>query len=914
MALFVAAVPIVKWNMPVVHSAIEQAGSKIIFVASLGNLLFTTQTILSSMLLPEAKLSNLFFHIHHLDMKNTKTFTLSWLAALAICFTGSMTAVAQNSIQDADNDTRVETARTGDDDVIRLRVGGVDRLQLRDQRFEPLNNGSSIFIGVDAGRDDDLSTNFNSFIGSLAGQRNVNGALNTAIGASALRLNINNSNNTAIGPSALLSLSAGTANNANTAIGPRSLDALTGGASNAAIGTDAGGKLITGSGNLMIGHATGANKTGGDFNTLLGSGAGSNNGVGSNNVMIGYLAGANETGSDKLYISNSATATPLIQGDFAAGTLDINGKTSIRGGTTLAQDIYGSSTGAVTRYYAANGDFRGLVGNLFSSRFSVRAATDDDLRFETGTSSRMHIDGTSGDIGIGTNTPEAQLHVAGAGGATNPQLQLTQTGSSQFNRLRFNDSNFPTNYFDVAVNTQGSGNTPEMNFFYTDGTTSENIMTIEGFDRQVGIGTTNPTNAKLVINSNGNTSQAQLRLVEDEGVGYVRMEFDNDGDGTNSRWQVQARSGDGTNTSTTDARWQLTHSSDGSTTNENIIFHVDGDDQRIGINNEFPTADLHVGSTTGATIQMGSAEEISDGGAFQIAVNSDIRPTVSGSVDLGISTLEWRNLYLSGSVLFAPPGGGTSSRGADFKYGLDEVLALRPASYDVNGSTKLSIDPSSMAGSISELYVTETEKFSESEDGSERSSTTKALENPAVNTLDLIPVLVKAIQEQNEEVAQLREENAELMEQVDQLAAFGTASDEIAGMLADMERTKREIEQLKADLTSCCMNAQGPGIDPAGNTPATGVLAPTSLEMPTLEQNTPNPFHTDTQIRYYLPEGSTGEIVVADQLGRVLSTQQAQPGVNFVRIEGGALAAGSYRYTLVVDGVTVDTKQMVLTR
>src|SRR3990172_2064064 len=56
-------------------------------------------------------------------------------------------------------------------------------------------------------------------------------------------------------------------------------------------------------------------------NTALGSEAGYSNISGSGNVFLGYRAGYSELGSNKLYISNSSTATPLILGDFDADTL-----------------------------------------------------------------------------------------------------------------------------------------------------------------------------------------------------------------------------------------------------------------------------------------------------------------------------------------------------------------------------------------------------------------------------------------------------------------------------------------------------------------------------------------------------------------------------------------------------------------
>jgi hypothetical protein len=60
-------------------------------------------------------------------------------------------------------------------------------------------------------------------------------------------------------------------------------------------------------------------------NTFIGYQAGLGNQSGSDNVFIGHNAGFSESGSSKLYIDNGANSSPLIYGDFSAGTLTVNG-------------------------------------------------------------------------------------------------------------------------------------------------------------------------------------------------------------------------------------------------------------------------------------------------------------------------------------------------------------------------------------------------------------------------------------------------------------------------------------------------------------------------------------------------------------------------------------------------------------
>jgi hypothetical protein len=63
----------------------------------------------------------------------------------------------------------------------------------------------------------------------------------------------------------------------------------------------------------------------------IGYEAGMNNSSGSYTVKIGYQAGKNDFNSNRLFIDNSATASPLIWGDFSTNELLINGDIFVTG-------------------------------------------------------------------------------------------------------------------------------------------------------------------------------------------------------------------------------------------------------------------------------------------------------------------------------------------------------------------------------------------------------------------------------------------------------------------------------------------------------------------------------------------------------------------------------------------------------
>jgi|GEM_PF-3297294 len=132
----------------------------------------------------------------------------------------------------------------------------------------------------------------------------------------------------------------------------------------------------------------------------------------------------------------------------------------------------------------------------------------------------------------------------------------------------------------------------------------------------------------------------------------------------------------------------------------------------------------------------------------------------------------------------------------------------------------------------------------------------------------------------NNEVEVLKEENATLKAQV-------------ADMQAEIEAIKEQLSGLGVELKTT-----------------------ESVEGVQLFQNQPNPFHEVTSIRYELPRGvRSAALHIRDAKGNLLDAYRLKGvGHGIVRVEGGQLAAGTYTYSIVVDGNVIDTKRMVLTK
>ncbi|MEP7168354.1 MAG: tail fiber domain-containing protein [Bacteroidota bacterium] len=81
-----------------------------------------------------------------------------------------------------------------------------------------------------------------------------------------------------------------------------------------------------------------------------------------------------------------------------------------------------------------------------------------------------------------------------------------------------------------------------------------------------------------------------------------------------------------------------------------------------------------------------------------------------------------------------------------------------------------------------------------------------------------------------------------------------------------------------------------------------------------LFQNSPNPFTSETEIKFQLPaQFYSAILIISDENGKQIRTCNLQSKMPVI-IKAGELSAGIYSYSLIVDGTTMDTKQMILTK
>jgi len=134
----------------------------------------------------------------------------------------------------------------------------------------------------------------------------------------------------------------------------------------------------------------------------------------------------------------------------------------------------------------------------------------------------------------------------------------------------------------------------------------------------------------------------------------------------------------------------------------------------------------------------------------------------------------------------------------------------------------------------------------------------------AVNYTELVPVLVRAIQELKEEL------------------------DAVKGVDEKTERNTRTATAVSASAVA------------GGNV---------------LYQNTPNPFKEQTTIRFTLADDARdASVCIFDMTGKMLRKLPVSPGETSVTIGGWELGEGMFLYTLIVNGREIDTKRMIITK
>ncbi len=188
------------------------------------------------------------------------------------------------------------------------------------------------------------------------------------------------------------------------------------------------------------GGITGVASTG---NIAIGKGAGIQNRGGNKNVYIGFEAGPSSATAEanKLYINNAA-GTPLIDGDFSANTLNINGTLDSSGLFTAANGINVAGGDLTTTSLA-------MGVTVTEIKDEDNMASDSATMLATQQSIKAYVDSQSGGGGLITSSTRASTGAIALYGANNATLTSDADFVFASNKLQLADD-IPICWYDTT--------------------------------------------------------------------------------------------------------------------------------------------------------------------------------------------------------------------------------------------------------------------------------------------------------------------------------------------------------------------------------------------------------------------------------------------------------------------------------
>jgi hypothetical protein len=323
-----------------------------------------------------------------------------------------------------------------------------------------------------------------------------------------------------------------------------------------------------------------------------------------------------------------------------------------------------------------------LTGNSSTNASTNFVGTTDNksLRFRTNNVQRMIIDSSSGYVGIGSANFDA----------TTPEKLLVDGGTTINNII--NGVGDQNSYVQIGVQNKNNGNNASSDIVATNNYTAN--------------GTTYPYYVDMGVNSAGYSSNSAF-ILNQPNTAYIYSVSPQDffiGNGS---------------------------------ANKGLVFFTYGGNTSNGNNSADGTERMRITSTG----NVGIGDFSAGNPAYFVTVKGTIAPYASsggGSGDLGSTTNRWGTVYAQ-NALNTSSDRRLKTNIAKLNYGLKEVMAMQPVSYN----WKTTPDTDKKLGLIAQevrTIVPEVVKGDETK------------ENLSIAYSDLIPVLINAIKEQQKEI------------------------------------------------------------------------------------------------------------------------------------------------------------------
>ncbi len=812
-------------------------------------------------------------------------------------------------------------------------------------------NGQNTFVGNNAGVINTTGGQ-NTFVGFQTGQANIAGSQNAFFGTRAGWSN-NNVQNSFMGYEAGYSNTTGNQNTymgfwsgasststiENSFYGAQSGFNTTTGNRNAFLGEESGFWNTTGTLNVCVGHAAGFFNTGNN-NTFVGETSAQNNTTGNNNVALGWQTGnTNTTGGNNTFIGQGADASlPGLNFVSAIGSNAVvtTPNTMILGNNTINVGIglSGEPTGVLNKLEinAINSPTpnvddnapNGCVGTGFSG-LKFRDLTSNSLPCPSNNLG-LSVDATGNVILVPSATSTGTLT-----GAINGVSIL---GTDVVLGNRCGDPGQPgklTNHREIPMN--------------------KNNLIFSGDDfaggDRIGIGTIPVAcmpDAKLQVENNANTGGAITAGLfhtygNSSSIITNGIDVNNNSNGAifNFGGLFQASKGMdnfGINSMAILTTPNINCGVSGQAANglkENIAIQGNATSS-VGTNNyggNFAAMGTNTGTNygvksqvSGATQNFGVFSVVNPGltygwlGGYPAATNIAVYGNCDPILPPVIQPVNWAG-YFDGDVnvnglCWNTGGGFWIASDQQFKNHIDSIpnalgiiKQLKAKTYymDTLNQNGLNFSSKKQYGFIAQdvqQILPELVAASHKPNmvDSLGNIITQGLDFIGLNYIEFIPLLTRGIQEQSKIIDSMKNNNAAMQNQINQLAQ----------MINDCCNAPGH-RQMQNNNNGGGNNNGGDKSNPTSSTD----VKLTDGQSIVLDQNVPNPFAEQTTINYYLPDNTgKAQMLFYNASGKLIqSVELTQKGQGQLNVFAQDLTNGMYTYTLVVDGKIAATKKMV---
>jgi hypothetical protein len=601
---------------------------------------------------------------------------------------------------------------------------------------------ANTFVGNLAGQNS-ISGNYNTMIGTIAGVSLNSGANNTYLGVGAGAYFQNGSSNIFIGAAAGagVGFAVGTTGGLNNVVvGTSAAYSLTTGSNNLILGNNAGFANTSGANNVFEGYRSGYSNTTGNYNLFIGYMAGNLNTSGKNNTFLGYLAGYSNNGDYNVFLghqsgySNTSGVNNTFLG-YTAGYTNSTGNYNIFiGNATGYSNTIGSQNlflGDNAGYWNTSGSQNTFLG-LQAGRANTTGGGNAFVGWNAGLQNTTGANNAFFGLGAGYSNTTAYYNTAigfSAGLLTQTGQYNTYLGSNAGRSNAAGDNNVVVGESAMYSTSSGAGNTvigEGAGYNITSGT--GNVL--------IGFGAAGNETAisdRLFIeNSSGNKNTA-----------LIYGEFDNNLLTFNANVGI-GKTSPVAKLDITSGNWD--------------VLNGEGD-FRIGDGTyRFKIGVANGGGGAGdvrMTAHGGTNRLILGGGGKDILLvtNANVMPWTDNFSTLGAATNRWLAVYsVNGTIQTSDAR--LKSNISSIPYGLETILKLEPVSFnwkDENGGKlRLGLIAQDVQKVIGEVV----------DEGKDQNKTL------GINYSELVPVLIKGMQEQQGQLDAAKAENRDLREQL----------------------------------------------------------------------------------------------------------------------------------------------------